>query len=87
MSIFQNASANREYWGATIQANRDCDARQIDELRRLGWRVAVFWESAVHNHPAEELVDEIAAWIASNENWNEIADQTVSLAAIERKTK
>jgi len=36
-----------EYWGPKLERNRARDARQIAELRELGWDVLVVWECEV----------------------------------------
>ncbi|WP_414833035.1 very short patch repair endonuclease [Afifella sp. YEN Y35] len=36
--------ANRDFWWAKFERNRQRDARAIRELRRAGYRVAVIWE-------------------------------------------
>lgn len=33
-----------EFWQPKLDANRERDARNVRELRRLGWRVLVVWE-------------------------------------------
>lgn len=36
-------STNSDYWSAKIDRNVERDARCIEELKRLGWRVWVIW--------------------------------------------
>jgi DNA mismatch endonuclease, patch repair protein len=36
--------ANRSYWTAKIDRNRERDVRTGKELRALGWKVLVVWE-------------------------------------------
>lgn len=36
--------ANRSYWTAKINRNRERDVRTRKELRALGWKVLVVWE-------------------------------------------
>jgi DNA mismatch endonuclease, patch repair protein len=38
---------HREYWIPKIRENRRRDARQLRELRALGWRVFVVWECQI----------------------------------------
>lgn len=33
-----------DYWLPKLEANRQRDARKIEELRAMGWRVEVIWE-------------------------------------------
>jgi len=39
--------SNREYWLPKLKRNRERDARNIRELRRLGWQVIIVWECEV----------------------------------------
>lgn len=47
--------ANREYWMLKFGLNRRRDLRKIRELRKLGWRVMVFWECQVKERPATSV--------------------------------
>lgn len=39
--------SNRRYWLPKLKRNRQRDARNIRELRKLGWRVIIVWECEV----------------------------------------
>ncbi|WP_237173908.1 very short patch repair endonuclease [Paracandidimonas lactea] len=39
--------SNQEYWIPKIAANRQRDARNVAELKRLGWSVLVLWECEI----------------------------------------
>ncbi|SAL15551.1 DNA mismatch endonuclease Vsr [Caballeronia udeis] len=39
--------SNQEYWTAKIKSNQVRDARNLDILRREGWRVLEIWECEV----------------------------------------
>ncbi|MDQ0563205.1 DNA mismatch endonuclease (patch repair protein) [Rhizobium mesoamericanum] len=39
-----NPKSNVEFWQAKFKGNIARDARVLDELERLGWRVAMIWE-------------------------------------------
>lgn len=83
---FRIPRSNPEFWEAKIQKNRDRDARQVDQLVGLGWRVSVIWECATRNYTAEELVDKIAGWISGNKKRDEIAENTGASAEMEPET-
>jgi DNA mismatch endonuclease (patch repair protein) len=38
-----------DFWGPKLEANRRRDTNQEQELRDLGWRVAVIWECETRN--------------------------------------
>jgi DNA mismatch endonuclease (patch repair protein) len=41
--------ANAPFWRAKFKANMARDARNLADLRKLGWRVAVIWECDTTN--------------------------------------
>jgi DNA mismatch endonuclease (patch repair protein) len=41
--------SNREYWTRKIERNRARDREVNGILRKMGWRVARFWESSLRN--------------------------------------
>ena len=41
----------REFWLNKFEANVARDARNIDDLRKLGWKVTVVWECQCSNAP------------------------------------
>jgi DNA mismatch endonuclease (patch repair protein) len=43
------------YWGPKIEANRARDARNLRDLRVLGWRVAVVWQCQLRELPRLRL--------------------------------
>lgn len=56
-----------EFWREKIVQNQNRDHRQIDQLRKDGWRVLVVWECAVRAASADpdRLSRKLAAWIRS----------------------
>ena len=38
------SQSNRAYWGPKIERNKQRDARNKEELKRMGWRVMTIWE-------------------------------------------
>jgi DNA mismatch endonuclease (patch repair protein) len=51
--------SNREFWIEKFEANRARDAKNVQALLELGWRVGVVWECA--HDPA----DQVAAFVRS----------------------
>ncbi|MDE2363733.1 MAG: DNA mismatch endonuclease Vsr [Hyphomicrobiales bacterium] len=46
---------NTTYWRAKIDRNRARDARNLEALRRLGWRALVLWECELRDEEAASL--------------------------------
>ncbi len=44
-----------EFWASKIASNAERDARSIDALRVLGWRVIVIWECVLREEPDSAL--------------------------------
>lgn len=61
-------SSNSEFWTAKFDQNVLRDAKNIADLRRLGWRVAVVWECAIRLPEAEEMISSIGKWLSSKRN-------------------
>ncbi|WP_231685738.1 very short patch repair endonuclease [Ralstonia pseudosolanacearum] len=57
---------NADFWGRKFQENLARDARHVEKLRVLGWRVAIVWECALR-HSAERAAQTIEEWLRSNE--------------------
>lgn len=47
-------AANRDYWVSKIERNRSRDARTIEALSALGWKVLVLWECGLRDRAALE---------------------------------
>jgi DNA mismatch endonuclease (patch repair protein) len=46
--------SNRDFWIAKFETNRARDARNVEALLQLGWRVGIVWECA--RDPVEDVV-------------------------------
>lgn len=63
---FKVPSTRTDFWVTKIRANQARDARQIERLREMGWRVLVIWECATRElkgHDLERLLLKVRAWI------------------------
>jgi DNA mismatch endonuclease (patch repair protein) len=49
---FRIPKTNCDYWQAKIAGNRERDRRITREIRKNGWRVIRFWESALADEEA-----------------------------------
>ena len=61
-------SSNAEFWLAKFEGNVQRDNRNLADLERLGWRVAVVWECALRLLSAELLADSLREWLASSKH-------------------
>lgn len=69
---FRMPKTNTEFWRQKIESNVVRDRATAEKLREQGWRVMVVWECATRRMPVQQLVEEIASWIAGNRNEGEI---------------
>jgi len=56
-------STNVEFWHKKLNGNVERDARDIDCLRKLDWRVAVVWECAMRLLGPEQVAGAVAEWL------------------------
>jgi Z1 domain len=49
--------------GSGIDKNVERDTRNIDSLRKLGWRVAVVWECSMRLGPFKEVAERVGEWL------------------------
>lgn len=59
-------SSNVEYWAPKIAANRSRDARKVQALRDLGWRVFTVWECELKKARASETAINFAKRLQTN---------------------
>lgn len=52
---------NSEFWSAKFEANKKRDARNIEELLRLGWKVHVVWQCQLKD--SEALKKDLVAFL------------------------
>ena len=65
-------ATNEDFWKDKIAANVARDSRNISELKRLGWRVAVVWECTLKPRQKDiSTVSSLVQWIKSESNWFE----------------
>jgi DNA mismatch endonuclease (patch repair protein) len=67
-------STRKEFWANKIASNIVRDKRNIDELKNIGWRVAVIWECSIKNQKnIEATVCKLSQWLTSNSKLFEAA--------------
>lgn len=63
-----------EFWKAKLDGNVDRDARAVQALRAMGWRVLVIWECAIRDRDVlSALPETLAAWIRSDAPIGEVS--------------
>lgn len=66
-------STRKEFWVNKITANVQRDKRNIIELQKMGWRVAVIWECSLKNQTRQEIsINALKTWIVSDSDMLEI---------------
>lgn len=66
--LFKWPKSNAAFWRKKILGNRDRDARNVKELRALGWHVMTVWECAVrgkNQRQLNSLQQKISDWITT----------------------
>jgi DNA mismatch endonuclease, patch repair protein len=43
--------SNTEYWTSKIEKNKARDKKNIENIKKLGWRVFIIWECEVKSEP------------------------------------
>ena len=64
--LFKWPKSNATFWRKKILGNRQRDARNVKELRALGWDVMTVWECAVRSRSEgqlESLAGKMGRWI------------------------
>jgi DNA mismatch endonuclease (patch repair protein) len=55
-----------EFWNAKFDANVARDAKNVDELEKLGWRVLIVWECELKEKKTSNFdnsIDDIMKWL------------------------
>jgi DNA mismatch endonuclease (patch repair protein) len=64
----------KEFWRDKIAANIDRDKRNITELKKGGWRIAIVWECSLKNQSKKLVtIESLKSWIISSSKWFESA--------------
>lgn len=60
-------ATRKEFWANKIARNVQRDKRNISELDKNGWRIAVVWECSIKNKKSKETtISYLTKWISSN---------------------
>lgn len=65
-------STNKEFWENKISSNVTRDSRNIAELKKLEWRIAVVWECSLSTQQKKSsIANSLSRWITSGSCWFE----------------
>ncbi len=60
-------ATNKEFWNGKIAANVERDKRNLAELEKLGWRIAVVWECSLKNQRSKTAtVEALFSWVRTD---------------------
>ncbi|KRG75785.1 hypothetical protein ABB30_11115 [Stenotrophomonas ginsengisoli] len=74
---FRIPATRTEFWEQKLAANAARDARQIEQLLAMGWRVLAVWECALKNKNATAL-EKVVAFVEGNESFSQLAGASLS---------
>jgi len=59
-------ASNTAFWAQKFAQNVARDDRNVVNLKKLGWRVAIVWECSLRVQSQEKAVETIEQWLISN---------------------
>lgn len=74
-------ASNVRFWRSKFGETIKRDKRNLEALRKLGWKVAVVWECSVKEEGAEAIAAKIAAWLQSGRSFKEISSSGARAAS------
>jgi DNA mismatch endonuclease (patch repair protein) len=75
------------FWRSKFDETVERDKRNLDGLRKLGWKVAIVWECSIKDEGAEAIAAKIAAWLQSGRSFKEISSRRAKAASRPRSKK
>lgn len=60
-----------EFWAEKFAGNVERDKRNIEALRKTGWRVAVVWECGLRKSYSSSTTDQLVSWISAGKDFLE----------------
>jgi DNA mismatch endonuclease (patch repair protein) len=73
-------AANMRFWRSKFDETVRRDKRNLEALRKLGWKVAIVWECSIKDKGAEAIAGKIAAWLQSGRSFREISGSRAKAA-------
>ena len=62
-----------DYWLPKIEDNKKRDLKKVDEIDKLGWRVAVIWQCSIDS-VIDSTLRRLAEWIKTEDTESRIAE-------------
>lgn len=67
-SLFKWPETRKEFWREKIESNCKRDAKNILELKKLGWRVAIIWECELSKNKNNYDLKKLIKWLTEMKN-------------------
>lgn len=64
--------SNIPLWASKFEETIRRDARNVEALHKLGWRVAVVWECTINEEGEQVIANKLARWLATRWSYAEI---------------
>ncbi len=65
---FKLPVTRRDWWKEKLEGTKKRDQEAIEELQRLGWRVAVIWECQLKGKQKGEHLTRLYQWVKNQKN-------------------
>jgi DNA mismatch endonuclease (patch repair protein) len=75
-SFCTTPASNMRFWKSKFDETTRRDKRNLDALRKLGWKVGIVWECSVKEKGAEAIAAKIADWLQSGRSFKEISSRS-----------
>ena len=81
-------ASNMRFWKLKFGETVKRDKRNLEALRKLGWKVAIVWECSIKIEGAEVVAGRLAAWLRSGRSFKEISSRSTNARSrrISKKT-
>jgi DNA mismatch endonuclease, patch repair protein len=82
-------ASNPHFWKSKFGETIKRDRRNLEALRKLGWKVAIVWECSIKDKGAEAVAGKIAAWLQTGRSFKEFSSRNAKAESrrISRKKK
>jgi DNA mismatch endonuclease (patch repair protein) len=80
-------ASNMRFWKSKFGDTVKRDKRNLEALRKLGWKVVIVWECSVKDEGADAIAGKIAAWLQSGSSFKEISSRSARAASRRVSTK
>lgn len=84
--LFKWPQSRTDFWKAKITKNRENDAKALNALEAMDWRILTVWECALKGKERlepDQIIDQITCWLHSDDRFCEIRGRNRSEIAKE----